>query len=128
MTAHIHWLGNGLSSVPGIQRLANLHHEQFVLWCRRTGDGEKLLASGNSGNVRYLDWDTLTAAVSSGDVVVSMLPASEHIKVATTCLDRGAHFVSSSYVSDEMRALDGAATTKGLTLINEVGLDCWLSV
>ena len=36
----IHWLGIGLSSVPGIKRLANLD-TNFVLWCRRTDEGKK---------------------------------------------------------------------------------------
>ena len=118
----IHWLGIGLSSVPGIKRLANLQ-ENFVLWCRRTDDGKKLLEDCRSREVRHLGWDELNAAVSAGDVVVSMLPASEHLKVAGICLDKSAHFVSSSYVSDEMRACHEAAEAKGLTFINEVGLD-----
>jgi saccharopine dehydrogenase (NADP+, L-glutamate forming) len=118
----IHWLGIGLSSVPGIKRLANAH-EHFVLWCRRTDDGKKLLDGCRSGEVRHLGWDELRASLSAGDVVVSMLPASEHLKVVGLCLDQGAHFVSSSYLSDEMRACHEAAETKGLTLLNEVGLD-----
>jgi saccharopine dehydrogenase-like NADP-dependent oxidoreductase len=118
----IHWLGIGLSSVPGIKRLANVH-EHFVLWCRRTDDGKKLLDGCRSGEVRHLGWDELRASLSAGDVVVSMLPASEHLKVVGLCLDQGAHFVSSSYLSDEMRACHEAAETKGLTLLNEVGLD-----
>ena len=118
----IHWLGIGLSSVPGIKRLANLH-ENFTLWCRRTEDGQNLLEGCRSQDVRHLGWDGLSAAVSPGDVVVSMLPASEHLKVARICLEQNAHFVSSSYVSDEMRACHQAAQAKGLTFINEVGLD-----
>ena len=47
----IHWLGIGLSSVPGIKRLANAH-EHFVLWCRRTDDGKKLLDGCHSQAVR----------------------------------------------------------------------------
>lgn len=118
----IHWLGNGLSSVPGIKRLANAH-DHFVLWCRRTDDGKTLLEGCRSQEVRHLGWDELKASVSAGDVVVSMLPASEHLKVAGICLDRDAHFVSSSYVSDEMQACHQAAEVKGLSFINEVGLD-----
>ena len=118
----IHWLGNGLSSVPGIQRLADTR-DGLILWCRRTDDGKTLLDKCRSGEVRHLGWDALTAAVSGGDVVVSMLPASEHLKVAGICLDQGAHFVSSSYVSGEMRACHAGAEAKGLTFINEIGLD-----
>jgi saccharopine dehydrogenase (NADP+, L-glutamate forming) len=118
----IHWLGIGLSSVPGIKRLANLD-TNFVLWCRRTDEGKKMLDSCQSQEVRHLSWDALKAAIAPGDVVISMLPASEHVKVAGICLDGDAHFVSSSYVSEEMKAFDEAAKAKGLTFINEVGLD-----
>ena len=118
----IHWLGNGLSSVPGIQRLAS-RHNTFILWCRRTDDGRKLLAGCKSQDVRSLKWDALEESVSKGDVVVSMLPASEHIRVAKLCLKCSAHFVSSSYVSDEMRNLHHSAKSKQLTFINEIGLD-----
>ena len=118
----IHWLGNGLSSVPGIQRLAS-RHDTFILWCRRTDDGRKLLDGCPSQDVRSLEWDALEESVSKGDVVVSMLPASEHVRAAKLCLKRGAHFVSSSYVSDEMRALHESAQSKELTFINEIGLD-----
>jgi saccharopine dehydrogenase (NADP+, L-glutamate forming) len=38
-------------------------------------------------------------------------------------LAKNAHFVSSSYISPEMRALDARAKSVGLALVNEVGLD-----
>ena len=109
----IHWLGIGLSSVPGIKRLASLH-EGFVLWCRRVDAGSTLLANCRTRDVRHLGWEELAATVTAGDVVVSMLPASEHQKVAAICLDREAHFVSSSYVSEEMQALHEPARARGL--------------
>ena len=52
-----------------------------------------------------------------------MLPADMHVPLATACLEADAHFVCSSYVSPEMAALDGAAKEKGLSFVNEVGLD-----
>jgi saccharopine dehydrogenase (NADP+, L-glutamate forming) len=52
-----------------------------------------------------------------------MLPGDWHVPLAKLCLERGAHFVSSSYISPEMRALDAEARDKGLCLVNEIGLD-----
>jgi saccharopine dehydrogenase (NADP+, L-glutamate forming) len=52
-----------------------------------------------------------------------MLPADQHPAIARTCLAHGAHFVSSSYIAPEMRALDGGFRDKGLVSVNEVGLD-----
>jgi len=60
---------------------------------------------------------------SAGDVVISMLPGNFHVPVAELCISLEAHFVSSSYISDEMRGLNSAAIKKGLCLVNEVGLD-----
>ena len=57
------------------------------------------------------------------DVVVSMLPADQPVPLAEMCLGKDAHFVSSSYIAPEMRALDQKAKDAGVCLINEVGLD-----
>jgi saccharopine dehydrogenase (NADP+, L-glutamate forming) len=52
-----------------------------------------------------------------------MLPADMHVPLAKLCLEKGAHFLSSSYIAPEMRALDDAFRDKGLCSVNEVGLD-----
>jgi hypothetical protein len=52
-----------------------------------------------------------------------MLPADQHVSIAKACLEKGAHFVSSSYIAPEMRALDEEFRDKGLVSVNEVGLD-----
>ena len=52
-----------------------------------------------------------------------MLPGNFHVPVAELSLSLGAHFVSSSYISDEMRNLNNSAIEKSLCLVNEVGLD-----
>jgi saccharopine dehydrogenase (NADP+, L-glutamate forming) len=65
----------------------------------------------------------LAAAARPGDVLVSMLPGDMHAQVARTALEAGAHMVTTSYLSDEMAAMDGAAREKGLCVVNEVGLD-----
>jgi saccharopine dehydrogenase-like NADP-dependent oxidoreductase len=70
-----------------------------------------------------LSLEALTAALQPGDMAVSMLPADQHVSIAKACLDKGAHFVSSSYIAPEMRALDEAFRDKGLVSVNEVGLD-----
>jgi saccharopine dehydrogenase (NADP+, L-glutamate forming) len=74
-------------------------------------------------DIRPYSLEALTQAMQSGDIAVSMLPADQHIAIAQACLTKGAHFVSSSYIAPEMRALDGAFREKGLTSLNEIGLD-----
>lgn len=61
--------------------------------------------------------------IEASDIVVSMLPARFHIKVAEDCIVFGKHLVTASYVSNEIKALDSKAIEKGLVFMNEIGLD-----
>jgi len=61
--------------------------------------------------------------IQKADIVVSMLPASLHFKVAQDCVKYGKNLVTASYVSDEIKSLDAEAKEKGVLLLNEIGLD-----
>lgn len=123
MSKTIHWLGAGLSSLPGIKRLA-AGDTPLVLWNRTLDKAQRLLADvAEDLAIKQLDWPALEASVQAGDVVVSMLPATMHLQVAQLCLDKNAHFVSSSYISPEMADLNSKAKEQGLCFVNEVGLD-----
>ena len=117
----IHWCGTGLSSGPGLRRLIEAGHP-VVVWNRTVEKARETLA-GLDADIRPYSLEALTAALNPGDLAVSMLPADSHVGIATACLGRGAHFVSSSYIAPEMRALDDAFRDKGLVSLNEVGLD-----
>ena len=121
---HIHWLGAGLSSVPGIRRLA-ISEFPVTVWNRTLAKAQAAIADlGSSGcDAVAFDWTRLAPAIEPGDVVVSMLPASMHLRAAELCLEDGAHFVTSSYISEEMAALDEQASAGGLCFVNECGLD-----
>ncbi len=69
------------------------------------------------------DEEALKKQVSAATIVVSMLPARFHIKVAQNCLAYGKHLVTASYVGDDIKKLHDAVTSKGLVFMNEVGLD-----
>ncbi len=117
----IHWCGTGLSALPGLRRLIQAGHEVTV-WNRTTSKAKE--AVGDICNdIRAFDLDALSNALNAGDVAVSMLPGDWHVPIAQACLNKGAHFVSSSYIAPEMRALDDDARNQGLSLVNEVGLD-----
>ena len=121
--ARVHWLGAGLSSGPGIRRVAR-SGVPLTLWNRTVDKAKAVLADiAPSADVRAYDLAALKAAVKPGDVVVSMLPAPMHPEVARVCLDAGCHLVTTSYISDAMRGLHGEAKEKGVTLLNECGLD-----
>ncbi len=56
-------------------------------------------------------------------LVISMLPARFHIEVVKDCMDLGIHVITPSYVTNEIKALEGISKEKGLIVLNEMGLD-----
>ncbi len=117
----IHWCGTGLSSGPGLRRLIEAGHK-VVVW-NRTVEKAREAVGDLTQDIRPYALADLTAALQPGDVAISMLTADHHVPIATACLAKGAHFVSSSYIAPEMKALDQAFRDAGLVSINEVGLD-----
>ncbi len=117
----IHWAGTGLSAVPGLRRLL-AEGAPVTVWNRTPAKAEAAVGD-LTDDIRRFDPEALAAALAPGDVVVSMLPGDWHVPLARAAIAAGAHFVSSSYISDEMRALDAEARARGVALVNEVGLD-----
>ena len=121
--AKIHWLGTGLSAIPGLKMLIENGHT--VLVYNRTVEKAIKALSDLKGDYQVFPFSlhSVEENVAVGDIVVSMLPGNFHVPVAELCLSLNAHFVSSSYISDEMRALNDVAKEKNLCFVNEVGLD-----
>ena len=117
----IHWCGTGLSSVPGLRRLIEAGHPVCV-W-NRSLDKAQSAVGDLTDQIKPFTFDTLSAEVDEGDIVVSMLPGDWHARIAEMCINKAAHFVSSSYIAPEMRALDGKALVRGVACVNEIGLD-----
>lgn len=117
----IHWCGTGLSSGPGLRRLIEAGHP-VVVW-NRTVEKAREAVGDLTQDIRPYSLEALTAALQPGDVAISMLTVDHHVGIAKACLAKGAHFVSSSYISPEMKALDGEFRAKGLVSVNECGLD-----
>lgn len=117
----IHWCGTGLSAIPGLRRLLEAGHDVAV-W-NRTADKARDAVGDLTSNIHVFDINNLGEMLSPADVVVSMLPGDWHVPLAELAISKGAHFVSSSYIAPEMRALDAKAKAAGVALVNEVGLD-----
>jgi len=117
----IHWCGTGLSAIPGLRHLIEQKFDVHV-W-NRTTDKAQAAVGDLTQNISTFDKAALANVLQSGDLVVSMLPGDQHVGLAELAISKGAHFVSSSYIAPEMRALDQAARDAGVALVNEVGLD-----
>ena len=121
--AKIHWLGTGLSAIPGLKKL--IEKGNSVIVYNRTVETatQALLEIEGDYQIVPFSLKAIEKNAKAGDIVVSMLPGNFHVPVAELSLSLGAHFVSSSYISDEMRSLNNSAIEKSLCLVNEVGLD-----
>ena len=117
----VHWCGTGLSAIPGLRRLIESGNDVTV-W-NRTVDKAREAVGDLTDDIRAFDMDAISDALRTDDVVVSMLPGDWHVPLAKLCIEKGANFVSSSYIAPEMRALDTTAREAGVVLVNEVGLD-----
>ena len=65
----------------------------------------------------------VSARISDADLVLSMVPARFHDKVAKACLEHSKHMITASYLSDEIRKQEKEVESKGLIFLNECGLD-----
>ncbi len=117
----IHWCGTGLSSRPGLRRLILAGHP-ITVWNLPVDQAEAAVGD-ITGDIHPMTPGALEDALRHGDIVVSMLPAMMHADLARHCVGHGVHFVSSSYASPELRALDEPARRAGVAILCEVGLD-----
>lgn len=122
-------IGAGLSSSDLIKYL--LDNALALDWTVKVGDlsiemAQKKINNHPKGIAIHFDINNeklLKDEVAWADIVVSMLPAFLHPIVAKECVSQGKHMATASYVSDAMRALDSVAKEKGLTILNELGVD-----
>ena len=117
----IHWCGTGLSALPGLRRLLEAGRDVKV-WNRTKAKAQDAVGD-LTRNITVFDFDQISAQTDTGDIVVSMLPGDWHVPLAEMCINKGAHFVSSSYIAPEMRELHGRALLRGVACVNELGLD-----
>ncbi|TAH27706.1 MAG: saccharopine dehydrogenase [Cytophagales bacterium] len=79
-------------------------------------------------NTKYISLDIadsskLAPLIKSANIVISMLPANLHYGVALQCLEFSKHFITASYLSQEIKALHEKVKSKGLIFMMEAGLD-----
>ncbi len=105
-------LGAGLVARPLVQYLLDQPDFQVTVASRTVEKARALIGDRPNGEALAFDIEReperLDALVAAADLAVSMLPYIHHLEVARACLRHRRHLVTTSYVKDEMRALDGA--------------------
>ncbi|KAJ3496460.1 hypothetical protein NLJ89_g10482 [Agrocybe chaxingu] len=118
--------GSGMVAGPAVDYLAQRKDVELVIGSNCLAELQQLSAPYKHVQYRMIDFEkqaTYKHLVAETDVVISLLPAAMHPAVAKLCIEMGKHLVTASYVSDAMAELDEEAKSKGVLLLNEIGLD-----
>ena len=123
------FIGAGRSASSAVKYL--LEHAEANDWVLRLGDMDLTLAIeriGNHSRGEAFGFDVLNPEerereIKNCDIVISMVPARFHVEVVKDCIRFGKNVLTPSYVSNEMKELDGAAKEEGIIIMNEIGLD-----
>lgn len=81
------------------------------------------LPNTTAASIDVTSASSLEPAVAAHDLVISLIPYTFHAAVIKAAIKGKTHVVTTSYVSDAMRALDKEAKDAGIVVLNEIGLD-----
>ena len=86
---HVHWLGAGLSSIPGIRRLAE-RLDNFTVWNRTIEKAKNSINHINKSNIKAkkFNLESLNSEIKPGDIIISQLPANMHLDIAKLSLHK----------------------------------------
>jgi len=119
--------GAGLVAGAHVRYLLE-HGFQVSVASRTVSKAQELVGDHPNGQAIAFDIEKkgdarLDEIVAQHDLSVSLLPFTFHPRVAQSAIRAGKHMVTTSYVKDQMRALDGDAKKAGVTILNEIGVD-----
>ena len=118
--------GAGLVAAPLVEYLLEQPDFQVTVATRTVSKAQRMVGNASNGKAVTFTIDQeekLDELIQEHDLAVSLLPYTHHVDVAKACLRHNKHMVTTSYVSDTMKALDEEATKTGVILLNECGLD-----
>ncbi|MEM9103939.1 MAG: saccharopine dehydrogenase C-terminal domain-containing protein [Pseudomonadota bacterium] len=124
--AQILVLGAGFVAGPLVDYLADIPNNQVIIASQFIDESQKLVKGRDRVSAITVDVNNVPAlykAVAESDIVVSLVPYQFHTQIAEICVEQGKHLVTASYESHGMKALHDKALARGVTLLNEIGLD-----
>ena len=118
-------LGAGMVAKPIAEYILD-NNLELTIASRTIEKAQKLI--GGKENGKTIAWNTdqsevLEKLISEHDITVSLLPYTYHVAVAKLCIRHKKNMLTTSYVSDKMKALDNAAKQAGILIMNEIGVD-----
>ena len=121
--------GAGKSSTYLIQYLLNYASQNKWKVIIADGDANAIAEKINNSSfaeaavIDITDISQREPLVMRADIVVSLMPPHLHIHLAKDCLKHKKNLITSSYVSDELKAMDEDVKKAGLMFMCEMGLD-----
>ncbi|XP_076468857.1 alpha-aminoadipic semialdehyde synthase, mitochondrial-like isoform X2 [Babylonia areolata] len=120
-------LGAGYVARPAIEYLARDAHTHVTIVSQLRDELDTVRTDQPNVEVMLMDiqrnQEELERLIPEYDIVVSLLPYALHPDIAKMCIDHRIHMVTASYVSPRMAELHKSAEEKGVTILNEVGVD-----
>lgn len=119
-------LGAGLVSRPLVEYLLKEPDFAVLVASRTQSKALNLIKNHPRGHALTLmveDKPMLSQLIAETDLVISLVPYTYHPLIAQCCIEYKKPMITTSYVSDAMRALDEKSKTAGVLLLNEIGLD-----
>ncbi|KAG0320229.1 saccharopine dehydrogenase (NADP+, L-glutamate-forming) [Dissophora globulifera] len=125
-TKKILLLGSGFVAEPCVEYLCRRPENKVTIAARRLNIAQELAAAYPNTTAIALDVAdevALDAAVAEHDLVISLIPYTNHPLVIKSAIKAKVHVVTTSYVSPAMMAFDEAAKAAGIVVMNEIGVD-----
>jgi len=119
-------LGAGLVARPLVHYLLEIPDYTVICADLAVDKAEELIKGYSRGRAKPLnvtDKAALETLIKDCEIAVSLVPYTYHVSIAELCVKHKKQMVTASYVSDAMKALDGAAKQAGILILNEMGLD-----
>ncbi|KAF8939980.1 saccharopine dehydrogenase [Dissophora ornata] len=119
-------LGSGFVAEPCVEYLCRRPENKVTIAARRLHIAQELAGSYPNTRAISLDVDdevALDAAVAEHDIVISLIPYTNHPQVIKSAIKAKVNVVTTSYVSPGMLAYDEAAKAAGVIVMNEIGVD-----
>lgn len=117
-------LGSGYVAGPAVEYLLRTPEYSVTIGSARNAAklGEQF-PRAQTMQVDVKDPASLSQAVQQHDLVISLVPYIYHVDVIKAACEHKKDVVTTSYVSDAIRALEPEIKAAGITVFNEIGLD-----
>ncbi|KAJ1551132.1 saccharopine dehydrogenase (NADP+, L-glutamate-forming) [Nowakowskiella sp. JEL0078] len=124
-------LGSGFVAGPCAEYLLRRPENRLTIASRRVANAAAFVAKLRSANkinavaisLDVSDEAALNAAVEKHDIIISLIPYTQHALVFKSALKFKKHVVTTSYISPVMEEFNESAKAAGITFLNEIGLD-----